>query len=415
MNALGESYDHFAARLTESGILSDPWIDGQPRFRPAPLFLRSAEQRALYRAAEEMAAVYDELVRIVSDEPRLLDDFFALTPCQKAMWFASEPLWHGIARADLFLTAEGPVLAELNCDTPTGEAEAVVLNRLAAPQHPHARDPNSEFPARFGALVSALAARFSAASEGGLVGLVYPTEFTEDLSLVRLYREWLASLGYGVVLGSPYNLSCDERGLSLFGKRFSLLVRHYKTDWWGERSSVWSDEEIPDPEPLSAPLSALLEAVAEGHTAVLNPLASVLPQNKRSMAFMWEYLQRFSPAAQRSIERYLPVTSRLEVLHPELVMAEREDWVLKSDYGAEGEEVIIGRHSSEEQFRRCLEQARPGRWIAQRYFAALENEQRESVNYGVYLVAGSASGLYARVQAGPTDVYALSAPILIAD
>ena len=415
MTELGESYDRFAVRLTESGIISDPWVDGRPRFQATPLLLRSAEQHALYRAAEEMAAVYDELCRIVSDEPRLLDHFFSLTPCQKAMWFASEPHWHGIARADLFITAEGPVLAELNCDTPTGEAEAVVLNQLAAELHPGARDPNAEFAERFSALLSTLGARFAKASDAGVVGLVYPTEFTEDLSLVRLYREWLARTGYGVVLGSPYNLSGGERGLSLFGKSFSLLLRHYKTDWWGERSSVWLDEEIPDPEPLAAPLSALLEAVSEGQVAVLNPLASVLPQNKRSMAFMWEYLQRFSPAAQRTIERYLPVTSRLEVLHPELIMAEREDWVLKSDYGAEGEEVIIGRRSSEELFRSCLELARPGRWIAQRYFAALENEAGESVNYGVYLVAGRASALYARVQAGPTDVHALSAPILIVD
>jgi glutathionylspermidine synthase len=331
------------------------------------------------------------------------------------MWFASEPHWHGIARADLFMTAEGPVMAELNCDTPTGEAEAVVLSRLSLEHQRAARDPNAELGERFGALVSMLVRRSAPSASRGVVGLLYPTEFTEDLALVRLYREWLSRIGYGVVLGSPYNLSGDEQGLSLFGERFSLLLRHYKTDWWGERSSVWIDERIADPEPLTEPLSALLEAVADGQAAVLNPLASVLPQNKRSMAFMWEYLQHFSPSAQRSIQRYLPVTSRLEVLHPELLMAEREEWVLKSDYGAEGEEVILGRLCSEEQFRTCLEKARPGRWIAQRYFAALENEQRESINYGVYLVAGQACGLYGRVQAGPTDVMALSAPVLVAE
>jgi glutathionylspermidine synthase len=409
------SYDAYATRVVESGVLSDPWVDGQPRLRQEPLLLSRSEQRTLYRAAEEMVAVYDELCRIVADDPTLLDSFFALTPCQKAMWHSSQPLWHGIARADVFMTAEGPVLAELNCDTPTGEAEAVVQSRLAALEHAGARDPNSEFGARFCALIATLSAHLPEPDPARVVGLVYPTEFTDDLPLVRLYRQWLSEQGYSVVLGSPYNLEQDEAGLSLFGRRISVLVRHYKTDWWGERSSVWTDEEIPDPEPLIEPLAALLEATAEGRAAVVNPLAAIVPQNKRAMAFMWEHIHRFSPQAQAAIQRYLPVTSRLEVLHAELLVAERADWVLKSDYGAEGEEVIIGRLVSDELFRTCLEKARPGRWIAQRYFEALENPARESVNYGVYLIAGQASGLYARAQVGPTDGNALSVPTLIVD
>ena len=76
----------------------------------------------MYRAAESIAEVYNELCLIVADEPELLDSFFALSPYQKAMWLASQPLWHGIARADVFVTAEGLQIAELNCDTPTGEA-----------------------------------------------------------------------------------------------------------------------------------------------------------------------------------------------------------------------------------------------------------------------------------------------------
>ena len=35
------------------------------------------------------------------------------------------------------------------------------------------------------------------------------------------------------------------------------------------------------------------------------------------------------------------------------------------------------------------------------------------VNHGVFLVAGQVCGLYARVQVGPTDDHALSAPVLV--
>ncbi len=60
-----------------------------------------------------------------------------------------------------------------------------------------------------------------------------------------------------------------------------------------------------------------------------------------------------------------------------------------------------------------LEHARRGHWIAQRYFHARTTERGESTNYGVYLVAGRASGIYARIQAGPTDARALSVPVLV--
>ena len=49
---MSEAYDDFARRILASGIVTDPWIDGAPRFREAPIVLSAAEQRALYRAAE---------------------------------------------------------------------------------------------------------------------------------------------------------------------------------------------------------------------------------------------------------------------------------------------------------------------------------------------------------------------------
>src|SRR5262245_40506461 len=97
-------YDAFARRILASGILSDPWIDGAPRFRAEPILVNGELARELYRASEDVAAVYNEMCLIVADEPRFLDDFFAMTPVQKAMWTASQPYWHGIARADVFVT-----------------------------------------------------------------------------------------------------------------------------------------------------------------------------------------------------------------------------------------------------------------------------------------------------------------------
>jgi hypothetical protein len=145
--AVASGYASFAARLTAGGIISDPWLEGTPRFRPDPVVLTGAEQQALYRAGEEMAAAWNELCTLCATDPDLITGFLGLTPVQQALWWASAPHWHGIARADVFLTADGPVVCELNCDTPSGEAEAVLLNRAAAT--PGLSDPNFALAARF--------------------------------------------------------------------------------------------------------------------------------------------------------------------------------------------------------------------------------------------------------------------------
>jgi glutathionylspermidine synthase len=424
-------YDAFARRIVASGILTDPWIDGEPRFREEPLVLTAAQQRELYRVAEDIAAVYDELCAICADRPAILDNFFGLTPWQKAMWLASAPLWHVIARADLFLTDQGIAVAELNCDTPTGESEAVILSEIAAAARPGAIDPNRDLADRLGAAVELFASRL--VDNWGLrpdepgyapkppvdgeprraVALVYPTEFTEDLSVIRLYRRWLEERDWEVILGSPYNLGFDARGPLLFDRPFSVLLRHYKTDWWGERSSVWDDEKIADADALEGPLRIALGASLERRAAVVNPFAAIVPQNKRSMAFMWEHQGDFSPRAREVIRAHVPETLRLETLSIDKLLAERDAWVIKSDYGAEGDEVILGRLADEELWRASLEHAKKGRWVAQRYFQARIDARGEIVNHGVYLVAGEACGLYARMAVGATDDRALSAPVLI--
>ena len=40
----------------------------------------------------------------------------------------------------------------------------------------------------------------------------------------------------------------------------------------------------------------------------MNPFGAVVPQNKRTMALMWEAIDRFSPESQEAIRRYLPYT-----------------------------------------------------------------------------------------------------------
>jgi glutathionylspermidine synthase len=398
-------YPSFAARLTATGMISDPWFEGAPRFRPEPVVLAPEEHQELCHVAEQIATAYDEACKACAADASLVSAFLGLTPVRQALWCASAPHWHGIARADLFLTARGPVVCELNCDTPSGEAEAVLLNRAAAA--PGFNDPNAGLAARFCALIELCGRAVTRAPLS--IGIIYPTEITEDLSMVLLYRQWFEERGFRVTLGSPFNLCALPGGRAgLFGVACDVFVRHYKTDWWSERRSVWADaEEVPDPEPLSEPLAIILGSVLRGTSAVVNPFGAVVPQNKRAMALFWERLDLFSQASRDAIRRYLPETVRLETLPRRRLVAERPSWVIKSDYGCEGDEVIVGADTDPATWEECLDAAVEGRWIAQRHFGAA------GANHGVYLVGGRASGLYTRLSQGPTDRYALSAPVLV--
>jgi glutathionylspermidine synthase len=411
------TFEALAERLLQTGIITDPWLSGAPRFRVEPLLLSRERVERLYRAAEEVAVAYHEVSLAVTAEPELLDTFFGLTPAQKLMWHASQPFWHGIARADVFATVGGGLaVCELNSDTPTGEPEAVLLNPLVQGFHPGAEDPNTELGERLCRMVESIARRLLVpAPEQLSVGLVYPTEIAEDLGLVRLYRQWFEARGWRVVLGSPFNLGVGEDGrVHLLGEPCDVLLRHYKTDWWGERMPAWDDEEPPaDLAPLAGPLTAVLQACLEGRCVVVNPFGAVLTQNKRAMAFMWEHLERFSPRAQETIRALIPRTVRMETLSVEELARDKDDWVLKSDYGAEGDEVLVGRLVPRAEWDSALVHAVPGRWVAQRYFETEVSAAGESVNHGVYVIAGEAAGLYARVQRGATDTQALSAPVLV--
>ena len=390
----------------------------------APVVIDRTEQRELYHAAEAVVEAHSEVAALCRARPDLLSRTFDLPPAHRAMWEAGGPDWHGVARADVFRTADGLQVCELNSDTPSGQPEAVALGRafggdaISAPAH----DPNRGLERRIAGLLHRAASRVAARCgfapddpRARQIGIVYPTDLTDELCLVELYARWFEACGFSVVLGSPYNLRPDgDGGVSLFGVSCAVIWRNYKTDWWGERRRIWrSAPEVLDTEPLTEPLSLLLEASARGRCAVINPFGAVVTQNKRAMALMWEEMGELSPEAQRAIRRYVPYTVRLESLSPRRLRAEREQWVLKSDYGSEGEEVIVGAHVSDRAWNFALADACHGRWIAQRRFRPVALDGDLVPNYGVYVVAGRACGLYTRLARGATDRRALSVASLV--
>lgn len=415
------AYGEFARMLYATNTLSDPWLRGKERFRLQPVVLSQSQADQLSIAAERVGALFNEVSEIVLDQPELLDEFFVLTPFQKAMWLAAEGRWHGIARVDLFICTDGVIRAcEMNSDTPSGEAEAVLLNQLLHPFYPNTTNPNTNFPEQFWQmLVASHRARLTDGSNPQSVAIIYPTDLPEDLSMIACYKNWLEERGCRVTLGSPFNLVLDkERRLTVMGEPVDLILRHYKTDWWGEREIVWTNQaEFLDPDPLDRELLLLLEAENESRVTVVNPFGSVVTQNKLAMALMWERQELFSAEAREWIAELIPETRRVTEL--DLHQLKREEWALKSVYGCEGDSVICGAFAKPQDWELALATLIPRHWIAQRFFevAPIEDEQTAEKmlpNYGVYLLGGQAAGFYTRLSKKATDYTALTAPTFIA-
>ena len=191
------------------------------------------------------------------------------------------------------------------------------------------------------------------------------------------------------------------------------MIRHYKTDWWGERLSVWDDAApIADPEPLAGPLRARGRTLAR-RVAVVNPFGAVVTQNKRAIAFFWEGLERFSREGQEAIAVSSRPPSGWNPSVARSCAASARPWVLKSDYGCEGDEVIVGAEVEETVWDETLAHAIPRRWIAQRRFVPRREPDGDAVNYGLFVIAGRAAGLYARRAPGATDRAARSVAVAI--
>jgi hypothetical protein len=93
---------------------------------------------------------------------------------------------------------------------------------------------------------------------------------------------------------------------------------------------------------------------------------------------------------------------------------ERPEWVLKSDYGCEGDEVVIGADASDAAWDLALRMAVPGRWMAQRRFTPIADDAGRIANHGVFVVAGAPAGIYTRLSHGATDARAVSVATLVA-
>lgn len=401
------------AALLDGGIIDDPWLDGQLRIDLEPVVITPNTAGALAEAACVVLMMLDEAIPQLIHRPELLGAL-GFDPSLAAVASLDAPRWLAFARVDVFEVEHGlPQVCEVNCDTPTGLAETTELNRISMAGQQDLLNPSAGLERRWTDMVKAAAP--ASAGDSPCIGLVDPTEMTEDLGHIRLITRWLQNAGMRVVRGSPFNLTASsEKRLKLLGEPIDVLVRHYKTDWWARRRPMWINEAPPpSAEPLYEQLSAVAQALEAGTLGVVNPFGSAMAQSKRALALPWEAPDLFKAGTLESVVRYLPESRWLESLPHSRLLAEREDWVLKGDFGCEGDEVILGRDTDDKSWAEALTQAAPGRWLVQRAFFPRRDHGGRVYNHGIYMIGGRPSGIYTRRSLGATNRSALGCPTLI--
>ncbi len=400
-----------ADEILGHGLIGDPWVGGRLRFNANPIVLTAGRLGSLAGCAVSMCRVLDAYVNVLVKRPDVMASL-GIPASLQAIASIDAPRWLTFARVDVFETntGSGPIACEINCDTPTGLAETIESSRLGSARHPQLRHPSLLLEPRW---KSAVNEALGKDPRGATVGLIEPTEMTEDTNHTRLLMRWLGEMGCQVVRGSPFNIeSHSDRGVGMFGKKCDLLLRHYKTDWWGVREAIWLDEpDPPDASPLGREFLAIADALGAGKVNVINPFAAAIPQNKRVMALPWEMPGLISAELEGVARATFPETHFAENVPAGVLLDEQMDWVLKSDYGCEGEEVILGSATTPEVWAESIIQMRPRRWVAQRAFVPQRDSNGDICNLGVWMVGSAPSGVLARTSEGATDGLAQICPV----
>ena len=369
------------------------------RFRGDVHVLSAPRWQEIQRACERLMAAIDEAIEWLRAHPVELQEFFEMPPSWLAMCVGGAQWWHAFARMDVFITSDDRVLVcEVNADTPSGQTDMWALEGVLGKEPDGYELPGHAYSARFFSLVGRLATRALDEGESPVLGLVYPTDIPEDLDLIQAYERLARGHGFRVIVGAPEDLEIGERGeVRLFGHRLDVMLRHYKTDWWGDRRrSRYDAPQIPDALPLDV-LAPVLEAERTGRLCVLNPFGAMLAQSKKLFAFLWERLDVLSDEAQATVRAHVPRTYRLTSRSVQELGDARARWVLKGEFGCEGDEVVVGALTEDESWRLALELAIPERWVVQEFFEVAPLGDGALPNLGVYLVGGECSGLYVRV------------------
>lgn len=297
-----------------------------------------------------------------------------------------------IGRFDFAHTQEGLKMLEFNADTPTSVVEAFYVNGKVC-RYFNFGDPNRNMEHDLRAAFSQILTRYQ---EMG-----YPTESIVFSSLQQhdedrgTTKYLLKSSGLPARFVPLENLRVFEDRLWAFTE-----AENFPIDVWYRLHPLekLAEEQDEDGYPTGA---HVLDLVARGKLALINPPSAFVAQTKALQALIWglhETQEFFSPEEHELIEHYMLPT------YLENRFLGREGYVTKPFFGREGGAVSIydakGRLLAKDQEESYWEQP-----MVYQKFVELETVEAATINgpyrgqllWGSFLIGGKASAVAARL------------------
>lgn len=375
-------FEQIRRRMMLEGCKWDAQVGDVEVLARFPLLMDRSTWRDLAEAAEALAREMVEVEREVVGSPKLLAQLGM--PGKLRRMLSCGDLSGGgsrVMRFDFHPTLDGWRVSEVNSDVPGGYTESSEFGRLMGEVFGLGAVGN---PAE--ALVESI---MRARMGDGLVILLAAAGHMEDQQIVAYLAECLKERGADAMTATLNQLHWKsgwahvESGGRLI--RASAIFRFFQGEWLCglSRGIQWK------------------ELIRGGKAPVINPAISILGESKR-LPLLFNQVRCATP----TWDRLLPRT-----VDPRDVHWRKDDrWVLKTAYCNNGDTVCIRQSMEPGRWQRaCLDVwLHPGQWVAQERFDTVAIDtplglMRPCV--GVYVIDGTAGGVYGRLSRGQVVDY----------
>ena len=274
------------------------------------------------------------------------------------------------------------MISEANCDVPGGINEAEQLPKIWPGSGAGMMSPGEPAERYVDGIV--------ATAKSGSVAFVHATAFSDDWQLMKYLADRVETRGLEPVPLAPDRIEWRDGFASSRGEPLSAIVRFFPGDWLlrNHFAKAW---------------------FREASTPVLNPVISLLSQNK-AFGLLLRSLGIDAPAWAT----YLPPTEAIS-----MAALRSPDRVVKPVYGRVGEGVGVPGVTTRKKLRQSRLRAGLFRrhWVAQERFSPSNIGSASEPAYpciGVYTLGEKVIGAYGRVSQRPMiDIDALDAPVFI--
>lgn len=398
--------------LREAGVFTWDWMYGEEYALASLHEIDASFRQEIAEATEGLGRIFTKVVGILQQSPdELLLELGVPEAAIGAVKRVIDPERTTlIGRFDFAPTAEGIKMLELNSDTPTGIVEAFYANGRVC-EYFGKTDPNSGLSAGLRDGFQRFAARYRE--------LGYPTDrvyfssldwHEEDAGTTRYLLEQSGLAGQFLALAD----------LRVYEDRLYALVdgEHQPVDLLYRLHALekLAEETDTDGYPTGA---HVLDLIARGHLAVINPPSGFAVQTKAVQALVWNLYETgefFDEEERAIIGRYMLPT------YLENRFYGQEPYVSKPIFGREGGAVTLHDASGQPIDRDVEENYWEQPMVYQKLVEMQEIEvetlkgpYRGHLLWGSFLIDGRASAIVARVGGRITGNLSYYLPVAVRD